>query len=615
MSKEQRKKENNNDDIGVNKDWLFSVLEEGIEKPKEWKPREVEAMKPKKAESRLQGYLQDIYEGLVEAEGAKRVKIHDNKGAPEVINLPTEDHFDKWYENNDIGEYTHRYKLIEILNGILRHLGLTTVTGYDEDGFQGILSTLTSAVLDEPGTLNIISDAINVRYPRLVTPPLDIPETEEINEHERQVYETRLRALRERVESNVEQYADVLAELESAAKTDFEQMSNTLNQIVIFGEALWELILYAVMSPRAPRLIINNLDYRSCLHALLAGDISTAKSQVLKICKMIAPKMTIVDDMTKPALEGVFKMGQGIQDGIIDQAQDGAIIVEEFDARFAKMAMFRRIMDCEYIKTYKGGDVKGIHVNTVMLTACNPEADFFQEETYFRSQLGYKEGILSRFDVLIPLTTTTLSNKLIVDKMNLFGDAVDNIDLDDVKKKLSLIASGMDNVKRVSITEDQLEMLRDIFKEKNAVDGSKRLLKNRPFVLLRDLETLARLVNVVAAVNFNSRQIEDGILCVDDDDIKKAITLWENLLHMRLQLYGGRSRILKTPADEIVTYIVQAQGGMKVDVPLLEIYRYIVIDRRMISKATFYREIKKLRNAGTIVQFGERNAKVQVVIK
>ncbi len=619
MSKEKHRKKgnnNNNNNIGVNKDWLFSVLGEGIPKPKKWKPQEVKAIRPKKAESMLQGFLQDIYEGLVEAGSAKRINLHDNNGVHEIIGLPTEDYFDKWYENNDIGEYTQRFRLSETLNGILSHLGLSYTSGYDEEGFQEILSKLTVVVLDDPGALNAISDAINTLYPRLITPLLDVPDEDEINEHERQEYEAKLRTLRDTVESNIDQYADKIAEMKSAAKTDFEQMANILNQIVIFGEALWELILYAIMSPRAPRLIINNLDYRSCLHTMMAGDISTAKSKILKICKLIAPKMIIVDNMTRPALEGVFKIGQGIQEGIIDQAQDGALIVEEFDTRFAKMPLFRRIMDCEYIETHKGGDRKGIHVNTVMLTACNPEADFFQEETYFRTQLGYKEGILSRFDILIPLTATTLTNKLIVDKMNLFGDAVDNIDLDDTKNKLSLIASGMDTIKSVSITETQLEMLRDVFKEKNTIDEARRLLKNRPFVLLRDLEILARLVNVIASVNFNRRQIEDGILYVEDEDVEKAIMLWENLLHMRLQLYGGRSRILKTPADEIVAYIVARQRGLGTDgVPLVEIYQHIVLDKRMISKATFYREVKKLRNIGTIIQFGERNAKVQVIIK
>lgn len=79
------------------------------------------------------------------------------------------------------------------------------------------------------------------------------------------------------------------------------------------------------------------------------------------------------------------------------------------------------------------------------------------------------------------------------------------------------------------------------------------------------------------------------------------------------------SRILKSVSDEIVVYIINAQkdrkdGGMEEGVPLLQVYRYIVEERQIVSRATFYREVEKARNSGRIVQMGKRNATVKVLI-
>ncbi|GAH50457.1 unnamed protein product, partial [marine sediment metagenome] len=108
--------------------------------------------------------------------------------------------------------------------------------------------------------------------------------------------------------------------------------------LVIFGTDAWELTLYCLMSPNAPRFIMNGLDYRSCIHEMLAGDISTAKSKVHKIAKLIAPKMLVVDDTTKPTFEGVAptKSGGEIEEGVVDWANDGVMIVEEFTRTFSK---------------------------------------------------------------------------------------------------------------------------------------------------------------------------------------------------------------------------------------------------------------------------------------
>lgn len=617
MAKKNGKDENINP---VNKEWLLAALKQDIEPPKVWSDKEIDSIGPKKPKSKLQGFIQDIYETLLEAQAGRSVNLVDNgRGDLEVVGLPSEDYFDKWYENNDIEGYSQKYKLLTALNGIANHIGVSGAVEYNEDGFQEVLGKLAQAVIEEPGMIMLVAEAVNQQYPGLADEPMKYVPTDLMNEHEKQQYEHQVSQLEESIESNIDKYRNQLDKLEDAAKTDFEKVAQILNKVVIFGEEFWELTLYSVMSPRAPKVIINSMEHRSNIHLLLAGDISTAKSKILTVCNIVAPKALIVDDTTKASLEGVAPLGDGeIEDGILDLANEGSIIIEELTTSFAKMPLWRRMMDCKPMQIFKKGKSKSIDVNTTVLAACNPDEDFFQIETKFRKQIGFKEGVLSRFDILIPLTATTTANTILVDKLNLFGEATESLDMNQLRNRLGLIAAGMDSIRRVVITDEHQETIRDVFKEKNKRDERDRLLDNRPFVLLRDLETLARLVNVIASVNFTKRRVEDGVLYATDEDVEKAIALWETLLHIRIQLYGksmDKTRMLYSTGDEIVMYIAHATKRAGEDtIPLDDVLHEIVARRQLVSRATFYREIDKMRNERRIRTKNKRNMKIGLVI-
>ena len=189
-----------------------------------------------------------------------------------------------------------------------------------------------------------------------------------------------------------------------------------------------------------------------------------------------------------------------------------------------------------------------------------------------------------------------------------------------LKGRLHLIAVGMDAITKVVITEEQQETIRAVFKQKNKRDERDRLLDNRPFVLLRDLETLARLVNVIASVNFARRQVDEGgVLHATDEDVEKAIALWESLLHIRIQLYSknmDKSRMLYSTGDEIVMFIAHALKHTDEDTVLLQdVLEEIVARRQLISQATFYREIEKMRGERRIRTKYKRNMRVGLVIE
>lgn len=612
-------------DAGVDRKWLEALLKKDVKKPKEWSEQDVKEMVATRPPSRIQEIVQGIYWSLTEL--GSNVKFTED-GAP--ITMPEEDYFDGWYESEEIEEYSQKYRLLQFLNTIAR-----AVHNSESDSFAGtkqefdkLLSGFVLKVLESGDYLHVIAAVINERYPGLAGEFRSAPSAEELSEIDAYEYSKELQKIEQSVESNIEEYASELAKIKRAQKTSFEKIALDLDKIVIFGPRNWELMLYSIMSPHAPRLLINNLDYRANIHSLLAGDISTAKSKILKILKLISPKMLVVDETTKATFEGVAptRSGGEIEDGILDLAMGGNIIVEEYTNNFARMPLMRRAMDGEYIKIWKKGSSKGINVNTTLVAACNPRDDFFIEETEgtFRQQIAFKEGILSRFDNLILLTTTQVKNELIIDKIHLMStrSPLTKIDFAAIKENLETLAEGMKSgaIVRVTITPSQEQVLKEAFLNQNRRDKQQRILRNRPLVILRDLETLARFVNIVATVNFSKRKIKDGLLKAKDEDINKAVQLWENLINLRVEIYGRSNRNFTTVKDEIMKFIARTQTyykneGQEEKVPVAEVKEEIVERRKLVGKTTFYEELRMLRESGDIVQDGKRNGFVTVVIK
>ena len=603
---------------GVEKSWLSAVLKNQVPKPKSFDEKDLQSSGiAKKPTSKVQGVVQQFYFDL--RDGLKAAKFtHEG----EIVEKPEADMFDKWFENQGLARYQNKYQLMQIFNTILRALQLQEEPEYGEKSFQSALAKIAQRCLDEPEYLQKVEDAINEKYPGLVTPFRSAPTTEEMNNLELMQYQKDLNKVELDIESNIDQYSDKLQSIREAAKTDFETLATGLNQIVFFGVSCWELILYSTMSPYAPKVKINTIRHRPTMHVLLAGDVSTAKSTILWIVEVIAPKCTKFDETTKASFEGVAKPGNSdeIADGVIDNAKDGVIIIEEFVKKLADMPIFRRMMDSiKPIIIFKKGLRKEIEANVAVLAGCNPTDDFFREETSFRPQLPFKEGILSRFDVLIPLTATPIKTALFTDKLNLFGDSREPFNADEIKSKLQTISLGMRQIVRVVITEEQQVRIKSAFKAQNERDMRRALLKHRPLVILRDLENLTRLINVIASVNFAKKHKvdEDGSLHATDEDIDKAIQLWENLIELRIQLYQEESsRELLSISDEMIIYTSQqARDSPDGFCPISSLRQHFVNDTRKISQSSFYRELETMRNEKRIMQVGKREGKIQVMVR
>jgi len=430
---------------------------------------------------------------------------------------------------------------------------------------------------------------------------IDVASLEEKAHYEGKLYvESQLEKIRENLKSNREQYRAELTSLELVAKTDLEKMAVELNKIIILDKEMWELVLLSILSSYAPRVYITGIPHRNNLHTYLVGDISTAKSNIGYLIEQISPKAISYSKFTEASLEGIVS-NQGIEGGIIDEAKDGVLLLNELE-KFMRIDLLKEILDSRPIQINKGGQKKVIeNPNITFIAFLNPRQDFFQQGVK-REQIGIPEDIFSRIDIPIALVSSAEKNALLLPNVKLF-DYTSTLNLGVIREQLYKLSIGMEIVKRVELNEEQLMSLTLAFKKHN------RNMKNRPFLLFRDLEIVSRIANTIVALNFHSRRNEQGIFYAENSDIDKAIALWEYLLAIRSQLYNEvQSREIVSVKDTIFRKIIEAD---MITQPHLE--KLIVDDMKLLSRATFYRYINELVEIGRISRVGLKNAELRAL--
>jgi len=384
--------------------------------------------------------------------------------------------------------------------------------------------------------------------------------------------------------------------MESVGTSDLEEISEGLDKVVVLGKDTWSLMLYSAVSPFSPRIKINGVPTRGNLHTLLVGDVATAKSRVCNIIQMIAPKSDRITKVTEASLEGVAGKGY-IEKGLIDASNNGVLIIPEFTTMFQRFKILREVMDADRITIMKAGETKEMDVNITFFAGCNPVKDFFQEGGRLRSQIPFKEGVLSRFDCLIPLLSTCRKNEILLDRINIFGDCEAEVDLLRIRNLLDGMSRKMLRVKEVVLGREQRQRIREVFLRHN------KDLDNRPLLLLRDLETISRLVNVIATARGNNG--DSANRAASDEDVDRGIELWETLIDLRKSLYTRIDREILSVKEKILQEIIKLGRARTV-----ELERVIVNSQSLCSKATFYRKLNELKVEGRIGQDGLRDGLV-----
>ena len=503
------------------------------------------------------------------------------------------------YYAEHIQTLRNRKRVLEFLEEFIRATGITQLPDpEDKDYGKELFKRLTERIREEPDHIEKFREALEKKFPQLSEYTVALEE----EKYARQWQQFVEKLTREVTEGEIsvevdDEFICYVEKMRRAERSEITSIARDLSKIVYLDPEIWELIIYAILSPYAPPLFINGTEARKVMHVLLIGDISTGKSKLINVIKEIAPKAMTVDFITESTLIGVATR-EGIEEGVLDKINDGTLLVHEFDKIERKLPLLRRIMDNDRILIAKYGHEKEIRVNVCVFASANPTADFFVEGIKLRDQVNMKEGMLSRFDILIPLTLPKERVDEIIDRMEIFSTN-QPLSLREIKEILESVAAGMQTLSAVKLSKQQVRILKEAVKQHN------RELRRRPLVIPRDLETLARLVNVIVAVNFARRKVENGIIKAKKSDIERAIYLWEYLIHLREQFYEKDERYLENPREAILKIILE-NGSIQ----LTELRRQIVEDLKLCSQATFYRIIGELVKAGVIRKEGRWAARV-----
>jgi hypothetical protein len=182
--------------------------------------------------------------------------------------------------------------------------------------------------------------------------------------------------------------------------------------------------------------------------------------------------------------------------------------------------------------------------------------------------------------------------------MRLFGSAPVDVSFSALHSFFQERTTQMQLVTRVSLDAVQQDSLKNAFRKHNQRPN----LARRPFLILRDLEILMRLVNSVACFNHppdipgDTEAYSTCVVEAAEDDIELAISLWEHILNMRSEFYTETERRIVT-LPEVILQTVHTSGGSA----RVETVRQDVCEgRKLCSPATFYRKLNALEQEGKI---------------
>ncbi len=461
------------------------------------------------------------------------------------------DTFDRFY-TEELEDYNAKHLYADFIEQVLSRVNVKKQYDHADlktEEVEDALYRIAEHVTEERDALDTVAEIIEDKYPNLVTQETEGMTAEEYHSRYESFVESQVEKMAQGIEPK-EDFKEYFTEFEALNNNNIDTVASQLNTMVDIGNDVWKLVLYSALSAPAEKIQKNGRPMRSSLHTMLIGDISTAKSQVLNIVKDIQPNYAAPTSMTKASFIGAYDTEEKqFQEGIVDRIQDGNLIVEEFDKIEYDDGQMRQVFDNSDIEDSKGQDTKYIpEIRTSVIAGANPKDDFFTtEEQALRGQIPFKEGELSRFDVLIPLVNTTEQMDKYVDDTTFFGGG-EHVDMTEIRQMMNALNTKIQNVDTVEISPEQAQRLKNGYKElQEELDEN----DHRPTLLImRDLETLQRLAYVIGCVY---EPVEDGTIRISEGTVSKALSQFNTLIDLRKKLYveEDRARLANTTKDEV----------------------------------------------------------------
>ncbi len=163
-----------------------------------------------------------------------------------------------------------------------------------------------------------------------------------------------------------------------------------------------------------PKLMPDGTRIRGDIHILLVGDPGTAKSQLLRYISQLAPrsiytsgKSSSAAGLTASAVRS-DEFGEGrwtLEAGALVLADLGIACVDELDKMSPKdRDALHQAMEQQEISIAKAGINATLKSRCALLGAANPKFGRFDEYSPLADQINIPPALLSRFDLIFPLT-------------------------------------------------------------------------------------------------------------------------------------------------------------------------------------------------------------------
>ncbi len=369
-----------------------------------------------------------------------------------------------------------------------------------------------------------------------------------------------------------------------------------------------------------PKIMPDGTRIRGDIHILLVGDPGTAKSQLLRYISQLAPrsiytsgKSSSAAGLTASAVRS-DEFGEGrwtLEAGALVLADLGIACVDELDKMSPKdRDALHQAMEQQEISVAKAGINATLKSRCALLGAANPKFGRFDEYSPLADQINIPPALLSRFDLIFPLTDkpdkerdeALASHILEVHKYGEILACDKEIEIDKIKPAFDpeflrkYIAYAKRNVFPI-LTEEAMEKIKEYY-----VDMRARSKETVPFTP-RQLEAFIRIAEASARMRLSN--------VVTAEDAERAIKIVEYYLRK----VGMEREIGDFNIDIITTGITKTQKDkMKI---ITEIIREIcqeiegpapleeIIERAKeegMDKDTVEKLINKMRKEGIIFE-------------
>jgi len=401
---------------------------------------------------------------------------------------------------------------------------------------------------------------------------------------------------------------------------DFLENPNMLDDLVTFGDQIvkdfsdvWRAFFLAQASTIAPDICQGQITQRAQIHLMLIGEFSTAKSNFIRAIRQASPRVVFKTDITDIGLTGRQTQKGNEIEGIAKLADRSLLILDEFDkllARHPNLDHFLRAImtEGEIDRTTTYGTVY-YQTKPVVVATANPKNDVFYSNDSLRDQIPFKEGLLSRFAYIKPLAYTTEKINALSEYMGktMFKITTDEraMSLEDVKKIFSALIKACNGIERVEVSDKIMNELTTYFITKQeAIDGI-------PLLTTRDYMDVCRFLNASATLHVKQRQVINGVIKAQRDDLENALYLLDNTVCIRKSLLSGKSRreIAESPLDKAYNLLMKQFEIGRTNRMLQKDATKMIAESVGVKERSAYRYIEAIvKNNPNIKRIGHRNA-------